>query len=262
MKATKILASSLLAGSLLISFSSQAEAAKITQKYEATQFGSHAFWFHGLAQKGLASHTNFLFQEPGKFIEYDDGTATLTGTIYNKKNADEIWEVDLKFELVENWSGGLKNPTNKTGVSDQYAYDNWNFYEFAAGSQFIGKGVYEGSSLNPFNRAFGESNYADFQASGKDPKVVGQLGIGANDKNGQLGFSTWYGYTGNVNYDKNLDGVVDKSQSYTATTHKNWTKSDININLKAVPEPASMLGLLAIGAVGAGAAVKRKKETV
>lgn len=245
-----LMAGGLVVSSLLLGFAGQAEAANLVQKYDVTQFSDseHAVWLYGLKQAGLADHTHFLFDEAGRLNVYDDGTATLTGVVYNKRNENQQWNLDIKFNLVENYSGGLKNPTNKTGVTNQEAYDNWSFWEFDESSVLTGMGEYEGSTINLFNRAFSEANLADFQESGKDPMVRGQLGIGANDKNGDLGFSTWFGYTGNVG-----------DTTYDEYSHQNLTKSDINVKLTKVPEPATM-SLMSLGMIGLGASVLKRKQ--
>ncbi len=252
-----LMAGGLLVGSLVLGFAGQAEAANLVQKYDVTQYSnSHAVWLKGLQTQGFTNNAHFLFEEPGRLNVYDDGTASLTGVIYNKgsnqgiSNENKKWDVDIKFNLVEDYEGGLKNPTGNTGVSNQYAYDNWSFWEFAEGSVLTGMGDYEGSEINLYNRAFDQANRAEFLESGKDPKVRGQLGIGANDKNGDLGFSVWFGYNGNVG-----------DTTYTNDSDQNWTKSDINVKLTAVPEPATM-SLMSLGMMGLGASVlKRKKES-
>ena len=119
-----------------------------------------------------------------------------------------------------------------------------SFYEISSDpeqNKLIGLGKYEGSLLNLYNRA---NNY------------VAQVGEGANDKNSDVGASYWFGYTGTFKYDDGVNPVVMKTFNPSSNT-----KSDINIKLepKPVPEPASVAGLLMLGAVGVSA-LKRKAQ--
>ncbi len=271
-----LIAGGLVVSSLLLGFAGQAEAANLVQKYDVTQFSDseHAFWFSGLKKEGLADNTHFLFDEAGRLNVYDDGTATLTGVIYQKgpnqdiSNTNKKWDVDLKFNLVENYSGGIKDVGlngmgfNNNDEKKQYAHENWSFWTLDEGSVLTGMGEYQGSEIFLHNRAFGKNDedkkytsLAQFEEDGKtseDFKVRGQLGIGANDKNGDLGFSYWYGYTGDVT--KN-----GETTSYDANSHKDLTMSDINVKLTKVPEPATM-SLMSLGMIGLGASVLKRKQ--
>ncbi len=268
------LASVLIASSVLTVTAPEAMAStpSVINIWEAEEFKSndHAFTFQGLKSLGLTSDRDFQFETPGIFTEYDDGTATLTGIIVNQQRAEEQWQVDLTFNLISDYNGGtknggVKNLHSQNGYSDKtsFAHDNWTFYEIdREGSFLTGLGAYEGSSLQFFNRAFNQSNYGDFVASGQDAKVVGQLGEGANDKTKDIGLSYWYGYTGNVVYEKSNGDIL--TYTLDETTNKNKSKSDININLTKVqssntagtPEPFTILG--SISALGIGGLFKKK----
>ncbi len=256
-----LVAAGLVVGSCILGFAGQAEAASIIKKFSVTQYDNsqHAFWFDGLYNQKLAdgqrlaAHKDFFFDEPGEMNIYDDGTASLTGIISNKVNSEQKWDVNIKFNTIKDYNGGLKNPQSNTGVSNDYAYAKWDFWEFDSSSVLTGLGEYEGSEIFLHNRAFDEANLADFQATGKDPKVVGQQGLGANDKNGDLGFSAWFGYTGTVEY-------KGQTKEYTSYSHKNWTKSDINLQITQVPEPATM-SLVSLGIIGLGASALKRKQS-
>ena len=267
------LASILIAGSVLTASPQEATAStpSIVNTYEVDEHSSngHAFWFKGLYDEGLASSTKFLFDTPGIFTEYDDGTATLTGTIVNKHNANEMFNVDLTFNFINDYDGGVKLERVKNSDIYQeggyenmtdYALNNYSFYELNRDASLLtGLGAYEGSQLNFFNRAFnGNLTYEQFANSGKDNKYYGQLGEGANAKNDGLGFSFWYGYTGEIVYN-GADSVA-----FTDTSKYNKSKSDINVNLTKIqasntagtPEPLTILG--SISALCIGGAFKKK----
>ena len=250
-----------------------ASTPSIINMWEAKEFhgNDHAFTFQGLESLNLTSDRDFQFKNnPGIFTEYDNGTATFTGTLVNQQRAEEMWDVNLTFNLINDYNGGTKNggvknlhTQNGYSSKNNFARDNWTFYEIDRDNSFLtGLGAYEGSQLQFFNRAFGQSNYADFVASGNDASVVGQVGEGANDKNKNMGMSYWYGYTGNVVYEKSNGEIM--TYTLDETTSKNKSKSDINVNLTKVrsgntagtPEPLTILGSLS--ALGFGAVFKKK----
>lgn len=257
------LAGILAAGSLFTVAAPEALAStpSVVNMWEVEEHSNngHALWFNGLKKQNLASSTDFQFDTPGLFTEYSDGTATLTGTIFNKNRAEEMWDVNLTYSLINNYDGGVKleqvknAKIYKDGGYDNmtdYALNEYSFYELDTSNSILtGLGAYEGSELQLFNRAPNE-------------KYVGQVGEGANAKNTGMGMSFWYGYTGNVTYETKSGDI--KTALYDSNSNKNLTKSDINVNLTQVqsgntagtPEPLTILGSLS--ALGFGAMFKKK----
>lgn len=240
MNSTKALVGTLVVGSTLLGLAGQADAQTALKSYNATEYGpGHAFWLKGLADDGYAAGPNFMFDQPGMLTEWDDNNdgvadyATLMGEIVNKNDDAQRFAVDLRFNALSDWTGGTKG-ANYAGGRDA-ALDNWDFYEIDdTQNTLTGLGKYEGSLLNLYNRANGT--------------YVAQVGEGANDKNSDLGMSYWFGYTGTLVYNGETRAIASD-------------KSDINLHLdpKSVPEPASVAGLLMLGAVGVSA-LKRKEQ--
>lgn len=241
------LISGLLVGSTLFGLTSSARAASMLRTYDAKAFkeGDHAFTLPKLKSDGYASSKDFIFKDPGTWIEWDEDDdnvadyVTLTGTLTNLKNDRQRFDVDLRFNVLNAWSGGTKG-AGQAGLSNQEALVAWDFYEIDDQySTLTGLDDYEGTELNIFNRA---SNY------------VAQVGYGANDKNKEYGASYWFGYEGTLKYTANGQEIANIA-SYTQR------KADININLDpaAVPEPTAAVGLLAVGAMGV-AKLKRQQQ--
>lgn len=270
------LASILIAGSVIAAptqeaFASTASVVNVFEVEENSTDG-HAIWLNGLKREGLASSDQFIFEVPGIFTEYDDGTATLTGRVFDKGNSNGFFDVDLTFKLINNYDGGVKlERVSGSNIYQEGGYDNmtdyalneYSFYELKRNQSFLtaDSGDYAGSSLKLFNRAFDTNtydNFKEFKNSGTDNKYVGQLGEGANAKNTGMGFSLWHGYTGEVTYQGAEAVTFNKRASY------NSTKSDINVDLTKIqsgntagtPEPLTILG--SISALCIGGAFKKK----
>ncbi|NEO34701.1 MAG: hypothetical protein F6K36_30815 [Symploca sp. SIO3C6] len=219
-----------IAGAIVVvSSASSALAANLTHSWDVTSHKSndHAFtFFKKSAVRAFGDDVDFQFHEACTLNEYDDGTARLVGTIVNQKNDDQRWDVDILFTSTE------MNQTK--GRSESFAIaNNWRFYELSeeqSGHMLTGLGEYEGSYLNLYDRSNG--------------KFPGQLGLAANDKNSNMGFSFWFGYSGLVN----------------GQTVTNINDGDINVNLAAsIPEPS--LGLLSLAVLtGSFKLLKRKEE--
>lgn len=240
MNATKALLGTLVVGSTLLGLAGQAEAKTALKSYSATEYSaSHAFWFDGLSQDGYADGPYFIFDEPGMLTEWDDNSdgvadyITLMGEIVNKNDDGQRFAVDLRFNALADWDDATKGAGYAGG--HKAALEKWDFYEIDdMQNTLTGLGRYAGSLLKLDNRSGGT--------------YVAQVGEGANDKNRDLGMSYWFGYEGTLVY----DGIEREIKS---------SKSDINLKLtpKSVPEPASVAGLLMLGAVGVSA-LKRKEQ--
>ena len=270
------LAGILAAGSVFTVAAPEAFASEpsVVNMFEVEQHSNkgHAFWFQGLKDAGLAQSTDFIFKDHGVFTEYDDGTATLTGRIVDKKNANGFFDVDLTFDLINNYDGGVKlEQVKKSNIYQEGGYNNmtdyalneYSFYELKRNESFLtaDSGDYAGSKIKLFNRAFDTKtydNFKEFRNSDTENSYMAQLGEGANAKNTEMGLSFWYGYTGKVAY-QGAEAVKFKGKS-----DYNSTKSDINVNLTKIesantagtPEPLTILGSLS--ALGFGAVFKKK----
>ncbi|MGD1850742.1 MAG: PEP-CTERM sorting domain-containing protein [Cyanophyceae cyanobacterium] len=224
------------------------------KSYNITEFmphdgsNGHAFWMKDLKNSGLASDRHFVFKDgPGTFtVNETDGTARFTGTIVNVKAADEIWDFDIEMAEMGTNPTSLKKaglaPKIAGNSSAENAYAAWDFYDFVPGNiSMTGRGVYEGSSLS---------------LRQKMTSLGIQVGEGANDKNTDLGMSSWFYANGTVKYDKDRSGTVEASEVHAVTN----SYGDINVKMetKAVPEPMSLLGL---GAAALGmVSLKRKQQ--
>ena len=212
-----------------------AQAVTLVSEYNVMEYAPnrHAIWMNGLYSDGYASSSSFVFDgTPGMFKVYDDGTANLMGTVVNRENANETWDVNLNFTLLDDFAGSLKGAGYYTGPGS--AADAWDFYDFAVTGATLSanSGRYAGSEL---------------QLARKGTNYAVQVGQGANDKNGYHGLSSWFTYTGDLFVD-NVEKTI------------NNTRSDINVKFtpEEVPEPMSLLGLgaAAIGIVG----MKRRQD--
>ena len=178
-------------------------AANITASYIVQDaVSTHGLWTAGNNYNGDHS---FNFQSNALLTQFDDGTATLRGSA---ADSGVTWDLFVDFSGFSPTplSGGTKNGGGPTLFS-------WEFY-----------GVVGGHLTN----SLGDT----VSVTRTGPAM--QIGIGANDKNGAFGASTWLTPTTTVN-----------GSGVTASGH--W---DLNMTLVAVPGPASLLllglGLLAL----------------
>ncbi|TNF30273.1 MAG: hypothetical protein EP314_01730, partial [Bacteroidetes bacterium] len=172
------------------------------------QNGSHAVWINTLPNTGLY----FKFENnSGRLVEYPDGTARVTGVIYNTVETDKRWAVDVYLNDKKTWTqwqaAGGSWKGNATTVGNNY--QDWAYYEMdASQSRLIGLGYYEGKELN-------------IQRMAMAPQFRVQVGTAANDKNGNYGFSLWFDYTGDFtghgDFNFDLQNCVDHGCDGTAT---------------------------------------------
>ena len=137
---------------------------------------------------------------------YTDGTGHLWGTVANSADASLVFEVDMWFQNGRNWADWSalgREYKNDLGLAGSN-YLNWTYYELVPGfATFTGTGALAGSQLTlhhqPANYFYGF-----------------QLGVAANNKNANNGFSGWFTYDGiydgetvtghgDVNVDKNCE---------------------------------------------------------
>lgn len=193
--------------------------------YHATNVTSgsqdHTFYFNpAIGGTNTNTHKHWQFDGVGIFTVNGTGvgaTATLTGDIVQNGLPNNKFHVDLSF------TNGVTGP-NAHGPKcggDCTDAANWQFFELVSGSLTGFSGVVDGLMLSLSHRT---------------GTPLPQLGDGANDKNDEFGFSTWF-------------SVNNQSNQY----------GDINLNLSPVPLPAGVV-LLLTGLAGLGAARRFKKS--
>ncbi|MFK7970683.1 MAG: T9SS type A sorting domain-containing protein, partial [Bacteroidia bacterium] len=136
---------------------------------------------------GAPANTYSFDNNSGSLVTYDDGTANLTGTIVMQGYSNYKWDVNVWFVNKRNWtdwsaSGRTYKGSRPVAVNN---HTNWDYYELdmahayltgTVGSAFAGDTI----SLSPQQN----NNYGF------------QKGLGANDKNGNFGASTWFDFAG------------------------------------------------------------------
>ena len=143
----------------------------------------HAIW---LSKYHDGKNASFIFNgNGGKLVENADGTAQVTGSIFNKKDPQDKWEVQLWLSDRMNWEEwsalgrSYKDENNQAGD----LYKTWSYYimDPAKESKLIGKGKNQGTVIpmrhNPI-----------------DYKYAFQVGQAANSKNANYGLSGWFLY--------------------------------------------------------------------
>lgn len=203
----------------------------------------HSLWmpmFESLAGTALNGNSNgsdFDFVPDGKFSIATDGSATLSGTVRSQVDSDFSFDVLLSFVgLAGPGSGGPKKELKSSAYvanGGPIDHSTWSYFRLVDGT-ISGAGSASGLSFDVLERP----------SSGAYP---GQFGVGANGKNGDLGFSVWF-YT-----------VVNNDcvNSLCATLARRGPQAgDVNIDLSEVPLPAGML-LFATGL--AGLATRRRR---
>lgn len=148
---------------------------------------SSSAFTHSFCMTGLGC--DFVFNPPGIYNEYADGTATLTGTIEKTGDPDKKFMVDVLFSGRESLAtnSGVFPPAGSPKQSlDPSAYidmggpadpSEWRYFVTTNGT-LTGMGDYDGAIVTFVRRG------ASFQ-----------VGFGANDKNLLFGASGWFDAT-------------------------------------------------------------------
>lgn len=183
----------------------------------STAFGPGPDWAFWLPDfQGLNVSWNFV--GTAHLQVYADGTARLWGTIANAANPSLTFNADLWFDNARNW-------TDWSALGRSYKDDfgiaagqhvNWTYFELADGfATLTGTGALAGSYLHLHHKP---ANY--FYGF--------QLGMAANNKNTNPGFSGWFTYDGmfqgqqvtghgDVNVDKSCTETPDQCASTAYT---------------------------------------------
>lgn len=199
-----LIAAFLAAGESAASSSTCVQSECQVTGYGATQ---RSLWVPGLPQ-GIDE--NFAFDANGGVFEvFADGTARISGTCINM--GDPCFGFLMEFHFTQRhdwnqWSGlGRSWKGNSTIVGSHYL--DWDYYilDDSKVNTLTGLGLLEGSLLT-ITHMPADYNYGL------------QVGLAANDKNGEQGMSFWFNYSGEVlgqavsDYgDINLEGGCEES---------------------------------------------------
>ncbi len=186
-----------------------------------------AFWLPTLEQAGS---DDFIWDENGGKLDFfADNTAHLYGTVFNDTNLNgvqdddenEAWIVDVWFENGQDWTDWS---SQGRWYKDDLGFGavnhvDWMYYELVGGiSTMTGAGDFAGDMLSLYHKP--ASYFFGFQC-----------GLGANNKNGNEGFSGWYSYTGfvggeaveghgDINVDKTCEPInLEKCPNDTEVTY-------------------------------------------
>ncbi|NND93327.1 MAG: hypothetical protein HKN45_00560, partial [Flavobacteriales bacterium] len=175
-----------------------------------------AVWLPVLNQ--FTDQWRFLPGENGAFVEYADNTALITGVVQSVENPGRKFRLHVTLQGNYDWPTWnsmmtVGNPQVNRTYKDAYGFgamdDNfmdWSYYTIDPDHSFLlGEDEFEGAYLlldhAPSNFLFGT-----------------QVGLGANDTNGNFGLSTWFVYEG---------FIPDADGDLVATSGQ----GDINIDL-------------------------------
>ena len=168
---------------------------------DATSYSNngHALWLSQYSSQGSA---RYMFENGfGTLSHLEDGTATVTGTVYNKNDPSDKW--DIEFYLDEGktwneWSALGRSYKDEQGIAGS-AYQDWTYHilDVSKVNRLVGKGSNTGRqkivSHMPSNYQFGF-----------------QIGNKANNKNANYGISGWF---------------------YYKNDYGHWVQGDINMDL-------------------------------
>jgi len=198
-----------------------------------------AIWLPVLAADGQVTTNAFVFDaNGGTFVQNNDGTAHLLGTVVNNTNANEQWILNLWFENAADWatwSALGRDYKDDLGCAQPDLFEDWTYYEMVNDlSTLTGAGDLAGSIL--FLEHMPSDYYYGFQ-----------IGQGANNKNCNYGLSGWFTYHGlvdceevsghgDVNVNAECEDVFDEDcPNNTVLTHIYWSVDD-NVNLTVVEQ--------------------------
>ncbi len=224
-----------------LTFAGAASAATITAEYDATSaVGSgadHSIWISGGLGAGIGS--DFDFDPAGRFTLYDDGTATLKGSIVSQTRADAGFTLSFDYDSV--FDGFTPKFKSENGSKEVLGS---TFFRDMEGGTLIGTGVLAGLNLSvsrkpvdgPYATQIGPSNGTD---------------NGANNKNKNFGMANWF----MINVDSATCSVCSGN---SVIANLNGKQGDVNVDLAAVPIPAA--GYLMFGGLFALAGLRRRRR--
>jgi hypothetical protein len=124
------------------------------------------------------------------FVEYPDGTATLTGSVVRNDDPSRGWDISVEFADGMDWSmwstqGFPTSYKDDCGLAGDN-YLDWTYYIMQAGATLTGWGANDGSTLMlshaPSNLYYGY-----------------QVGVAADNVNTGFGSGGWFTYSGIYN---------------------------------------------------------------
>ena len=137
---------------------------------------------------GVPGDTYSFDSNGGTLTTFDNGTANLQGVIQMNADTTYQWQVDVWLINKRDWAAWSALGRSYKG-GRQVAINNhmnWDFYEIdnsratltgLPGSAFAGESIVLAHMPSNFNYGF-------------------QIGLGANDKNGNFGASAWFTFSG------------------------------------------------------------------
>ncbi len=124
------------------------------------------------------------------FVQYPDGSATLSGSVVRNDDPTRGWNIDVTFENGMDWDM-WSSQGFPTGYKDDCGlgadhFEDWTYYIMQAGATLTGWGGNAGSMLN-LNHAPSSLYYGY------------QVGVGADNVNSSFGSGGWFTYSGMYN---------------------------------------------------------------
>ena len=181
------------------------------------------------------SGSEFYNTEDGRVANNVDGTQTYTMNVTSTDNANAGWTVELNYAAGMDWDAWSTQPGYHSYKSDCGLGDHttWLYSTMIDGSA-VGTGAYAGSTLSLSHQP--SNGYFGFQ-----------IGEGANNKNGNYGFSGWIYYSGTFQGDAvmgsgDVFGDLDCCLPYQIT--RDYTVSDCAGNQTLFGYTVSMTCLL------------------
>ena len=229
--------------SLLVAFScytfSTAHAAMVTDSFFATSaVGSgadHSLWISTGINDDIGS--DFDFDPAGLFTLFDDGTATLTGTVISQDDNTSGFKLSFNYDNHFDFVPQFKSENGSVSTPD-------TFFRDLEGGSLIGFGQLDGLNLSVTRRP-ADGPYATQIGPGTDTNN------GANNKNQNFGMAHWLTL---IVEDKDCD--ICKYDDFRNLNHK---QADINIDLAPVPLPATALFMIS-GVLGLLGFQRRKLQ--
>jgi hypothetical protein len=184
--------------------------------------GNVAIWLPGLD----GFNTMYVFDAEGGYLTENpaNGTAVITGNVFNPNNANQGFAINIQLENRRNWdqwSALGRSYKDDLGFGEAH-YQDWTYYEIVNGeSTLTGIGEFEGSVLE---LSHAPSNY-----------YYGlQIGWGANNRNDAYGMSGWFDFSGVLN-GSDVSGAGDVMTENNCCPEQNiirtWTTVDCAGNI-------------------------------
>ncbi len=203
----------------------------------------HSLWMPffeslpGTPLNGNANGSDFGFSPDGLFTINDEGAAILSGRIVSQVDPAYVFDVLISFVGLAGPgpSGPKKELKASSYIENGGPIDTstWSHFRLTEGT-IVGSGSASGLSFSVTERPL-------------DGVYPGQFGVGANGKNGNLGFSVWFFTTVNAGCTNSLCASIARLGPRAG---------DVNIDLVETPLPA---GILLFGTGLAAFAARRRR---